>query len=69
VSDDESWRGNEPHRHSAWQDSGGLGWQLPRSLSEVRERWASDSALRVIVGIVVVLVLSCLLACLGFMWR
>jgi hypothetical protein len=63
ASDDESWRGNEP------QDSSGPGWQSPRSLSEVRERWASDSALRVIVGIAAVLVLFCLLAGLGVMWR
>jgi hypothetical protein len=45
------------------QDSDGPGGQVPRSLSVARERWASDTMLRVIVGIVVVL--FCLLVCLN----
>jgi hypothetical protein len=69
-SDDESWRGDDSRSggEPAWQDSDGPGWQLPRGLAEVRERWASDTALRLIAGIAVVAAIACVLACSGWQW-
>ena len=47
--DDERWK--EP-------DDLHLDWRVPRSLREVRERWANDALLRVFVGIAVALFLA-----------
>jgi len=48
-----------------WKEPDDEGYQLPRSWSEIRERWHGDSALRVIVGVVVVFVVASFLICAG----
>lgn len=53
AMDDEPWQDPEP------------GWQLPRSWSEVRERWPADSALRMLVGVLVVIALVAFFMCSG----
>jgi hypothetical protein len=53
--DDEPWREPEDDQ---W-------WRLPRSWLEVRERWASDYALRALIGIVVVVSIMLFFVCSG----